>query len=59
MLNGKITLDKEQMIAKYKTLDDFTSACIGTVSCMNILKHEKKLFTEVGNEIGIKNNAKK
>lgn len=59
MLNGKITLDKEQMIAKYKSSDEFTNACIGTASCMNILKHEKKLFTEVGNEIGIKNIANK
>ena len=55
MLNGKITLDKEQMKTKYKTLDEFSNACIGSVSCMDILKHEKKLFKEVGMEIGIKN----
>ncbi len=59
MLNGKITPDKEQMKTKYKTIDEFTNACIGSVSCMDILKHEKKLFREVGAEIGIKNTAGK
>jgi hypothetical protein len=59
VLNGKTTLAKEQMVAKYKTSDEFARACLGTPSCMNILKHERRLFTEVGNEIGIKNNNSK
>jgi hypothetical protein len=59
MLNGRVTLNREQMKAKYKNLDEFTNACIGSVSCMDILKHEKKLFKEVGTEIGIKNIAGK
>jgi hypothetical protein len=57
MLNGKITLDREQMTNKYKNLDEFANACIGSASCMDILKHEKKLFREVGMEIGIKDTA--
>ena len=54
MLNGNIVMDKEQMKTKYKTLDEFSNACAGSAACMNILKHNKKLFIGVGREIGIK-----
>ncbi len=54
MLNGSIVIGKEQMKTKYKTLAEFSNACGGSASCMNILKHNKKLFIEVGREIGIK-----
>lgn len=53
ILNGKVAINMEQMKSKYKTLDEFSNACAGTASCMNILKHDKKLFIEVGKEIGI------
>ena len=53
ILNGKVVINKEQMKSKYKTLDEFSNACAGTASCMNILKHDKKLFIEVGKAIGI------
>ncbi len=53
VLNGKVIISREQMKSKYKTLDEFSNACAGTASCMNILKHNKKLFVEVGKEIGI------
>lgn len=52
--NGNVVMDKEQMKIKYKTLNEFVNACGGSASCMNILKHDKKLFEEVGKEIGIK-----
>jgi len=54
MLNGKVVPDREQMKAKYKTLDEFTKACAGAPSCMNIVKHEEKLLRETGTEIGLK-----
>jgi len=53
ILNGKVVINREQMKAKYKTLDEFSNACAGSASCMNILKHNKKLFIEVGKGIGI------
>ena len=53
ILNGKVVINREQMKSKYKTLDEFSNTCAGTASCMNILKHDKKLFIEVGKEIGI------
>ncbi len=46
-------MNRDQMKSKYKTLDEFSNACVGTASCMNILKHDKKLFIEVGKAIGI------
>jgi hypothetical protein len=58
ILNGKVVIDKQQMKAKYKTLDEFANACAGGPTCMNIVKHEEKLLREVGTEIGITNNAK-
>ena len=53
ILNGNVVINREQIKSKYKTLDEFSNACAGTASCMNILKHDKKLFIEVGKEIGI------
>ena len=53
VLNGNLAISMEQMKSKYKTLDEFSNACAGTASCMNILKHDKKLFIEVGKGIGI------
>jgi hypothetical protein len=54
ILNGKVVIDKEQMKKKYKTPDEFLDACATSAACMNILKHDKKLFIEVGKEIGIR-----
>jgi len=59
MLNGKVVPDKEQMKAKYKTLDEFAKACEGAPACMNIVKHEEKLLREVGTEIGLLNIPEK
>ncbi len=55
VLNGNVVINRDQIKAKYKTLDEFSNACGGPASgmCMNILKHDKKLFVEVGREIGI------
>jgi|GEM_PF-1574751 len=53
ILNGKVVINREQMKSKYKTPDEFSNACAGTASCMDILKHDKKLFIEVAKEIGI------
>ncbi|MGO9015334.1 MAG: hypothetical protein ACLQF0_10170 [Dissulfurispiraceae bacterium] len=53
ILNGTVVMNRDQMKSKYKTLDEFSNACVGTASCMNILKHDKKLFIEVGKAIGI------
>ncbi len=55
VLNGAVVINMEQMKSNYKTLDAFSNACAGTASCMNILKHDKKLFLKVGKEIGIGN----
>lgn len=57
--DGKMLADKEQMRAKYKTLDEFLNTCEGSTSCMNILKHDKRLFKAVGKEIGIKDVSDK
>ncbi len=54
ILNGKVVINHEQMTAKYRTLDKFKNACAGAPSCMNILKHEEKLFLDVGKELGLK-----
>lgn len=55
VLNGKVVIDKEQIRAKYHSIDDLVSAvsCEGP-PCMNILKHDEKLVRKVGKEIGIK-----
>lgn len=54
VLNRQVVINKEQMKAKYKTLKEFSNACSGSAACMNILKHDKKLFIEAGRELGIK-----
>ena len=55
VLNGKVVIDKEQMKAKYHSLDELVKAvlCEGH-PCMNILKHDEKLVRKVGKEIGIR-----
>jgi hypothetical protein len=60
VLNGKVVIDKEQMKAKYKTLESLVNAvsCEGP-PCMNILKHDEKLVRRVGKELGIKDVQKK
>lgn len=57
-LNGKVVIDKEQIKIKYKTLDEFVNACESSPQCMNILKHEKGLLREVGEEIGLRKISK-
>ncbi len=54
VLNGKVVIDKEQIKAKYRTIDQLVNAvtCQGP-PCMNILKHDEKLVRKVGKEIGI------
>ena len=59
LLNGKVLMNKEGMKAKYKNLEEFMNACQGSGACMNILKHQKKLLTEVGKELGISNGSRK
>ena len=58
VLNGKIVMSKEQIKAKYKTLDELVKAvsCEGP-PCMNILKHDKTLVRKVGEELGIKEKS--
>ncbi len=60
VLNGKVVISREQIKAKYKTLDDLVNAvsCEGP-PCMNILKHDEKLVRKVGRELGLKNGTKK
>lgn len=60
VLNGKVVMSKEQIQAKYKTLDELVNAvsCEGP-PCMNILKHDKTLVRKVGEELGIKENLPK
>ena len=58
VLNNQVVMDREQMKLKYKTLREFSDACANSPSCMNIMKHEKKLFLDVGREIGIEDTGK-
>ncbi len=60
ILNGQVVIDKDQITAKYKTLDELVNAvtCEGP-PCMNILKHDEKLVRRVGKEIGIKESPGK
>ena len=57
VLNGKVVIDKEQIKEKYRTLDELVKAvtCEGP-PCMNILKHDRKLVREVGEEIGVRDS---
>ena len=54
ILNGKVVPDREEMTARYRTLDEFANACAGAPLCMNIIKHEEKLLIEVGTELGLR-----
>ena len=58
ILNEKVVINKEQLKAKYASLDAFVNACNGSPSCMNILKHDKDLLREVGREIGIEDTSR-
>ena len=60
VLNGKVVIDREQIKAKYETIDDLVAAvsCEGA-PCMNILKHDEKLVRKVGKELGIKDTTRK
>jgi len=55
ILNGKVVINREQMKAKYSSLQEFVNACGGSPSCMNIVKHDKKLLREAGKDIGLGN----
>ena len=60
VLNGKVVIGKEQMKAKYKTLDELVKAVsCECPPCMNILKHDKTLVRKVGEELGLKENLQK
>jgi len=59
ILNGKVLMNREGMKAKYKNLEEFVNACEGSGACMNILKHQKRLLTEVGKELGISDSSRK
>ncbi len=60
VLNGQVVIDREQIKAKYKTLDDLVEAvtCEGA-PCMNILKHDEKLVRRVGRDLGIRDVRKR
>ena len=53
VLNDRVVPGREALRGKYPDMDAFTSACDGSPRCMNILKHDEKLFIDVGREIGI------
>jgi len=59
ILNGKVVIDREQMKAKYSSLQEFVNACGGSPSCMNILKHDEKFLREAGKNIGLKDTPGK
>jgi hypothetical protein len=59
VLNGKVLMNREGMKAKYRNLKEFVNACEGSGACMNILKHQEKLLTEVGKELGIDDGSRK
>ncbi len=60
VLNGKVVIDKEQMKAKYSSIDELVQAVTCEAPpCMNILKHDEKLVRKVGKEIGIKGTPRK
>jgi hypothetical protein len=59
VLNEKVVPDKDQLKAKYPTLEAFINSCDRSPSCMNILKHNKALFEQIGKELGLKSTARK
>jgi hypothetical protein len=59
VLNGKVVIDKEQMRAKYKTVDELVKAVTcESPPCMNILKHDDGLVRKVGKELGLSDRGK-
>jgi hypothetical protein len=59
VLNEKVVPDKNQLKEKYPTLEAFINSCDKSPSCMNILKHNKTLFEQIGKELGLKSIAGK
>lgn len=55
---SRTVMSKEQLVAKYETIEQLLKACEISPSCMNILKHNKKLLRQVGKEIGLKEDIK-
>ena len=53
VINGKVVMDKVQMKARFQDMEAFVNVCDSSPSCMDILKHDKDLFRDVGREIGI------
>ena len=53
VINGKVVMDKSRMKERFQDLEVFVNICDSSPSCMDILKHDKKLFRDVGREIGI------
>lgn len=53
VLNGKVVMGQEEMQRRHKDMEAFVNICKGSPECMSILKHDKDLFREVGQEIGI------
>ena len=53
VLNEKVMPGKEELRARYRDIDAFSSSCQKAPACMNILKHDEELFIDVGREIGI------
>lgn len=59
ILNEDIMIDKEKMQEKYPTMEEFKQACAGAPPCMNVVKHNEKLFITVGKELGINKTPQK
>ncbi len=54
VLNGKVVIGKEQIKAKYRSVDELANAVsCNAPPCMNILKHDEKLVRSVGRELGL------
>ena len=53
VLNGRVVPDREALKARYRDMAEFAGSCEQAPGCMNILKHDKGLFMDVGREIGI------
>ena len=53
VLNGKVVMGQEEMQRRHKDMETFVNICKDSPECMSILKHDKDLFREIGQEIGI------
>ncbi len=53
VLNGKVVVGQEEMKSRYGDMETFVNVCKDSPECMSILKHDKDLFREIGQEIGI------